>query len=114
MQGDDRLLSEVSRERRRGSYVRWVVLRDLEFVVEVRSEGFVRLVQIAVPIEVARSVASGGHGLGAARLEIRPFPGGPDHHLANLICRAAAPPELEGEEEVLREIVADLVARHST
>lgn len=76
--------------------------------------GEIRVIKLAVPMGLARSIAAEDHGICQSRLEITPYHCAPDHMLRDLICQAAAQDEAEGEREVVRDIVAHLVSQHST
>lgn len=75
--------------------------------------GEIRVIKLAVPMALAKSIAAEDHGICQSRLEMTPSHCAPDHILRDLICRAAVQDEAEGEREVVRDIVAYLVSRHS-
>lgn len=81
-------------------------------LLDLSIRGGCRVVQLALPISQLMSFAAEGHDVDITSLPLQTSHGVRDMRMLQLVCRGATQPE--GEEEVLREVVAHLLANYST
>ena len=79
----------------------------------VAIHGEFRATQIAIPMTLVREIAEEDHGVDPNRVEIHHVHSAEDHRLLALVCRAAILTDRAKQGLLMREIVADLLERHS-